>query len=60
MFSIFAMQPYARAVYSTTVYVCLSICCKPILYVCVCTGAKTAVKTVCGNGNGFEVKVGMH
>jgi len=24
------------------------------------TGAKTAVRTVYGNSNGFEVKVGMH
>jgi len=24
------------------------------------TGAKTDVRTVCGNNNGFEVKVGMH
>jgi len=23
-------------------------------------GAKTLVRTVCGNSNGFEVKVGMH
>jgi len=25
-----------------------------------CTGAKTVVRTVCGNSSGFEVKVGMH
>jgi len=24
------------------------------------TGAKTVVRTVCGNSSGFEVKVGMH
>ena len=24
------------------------------------TGAKTVVRTVCGNSRGFEVKVGMH
>jgi len=24
------------------------------------TGAKTVVRTVCGNSNGFKVKVGMH
>ena len=25
-----------------------------------CIGAKTVVRTVCGNRKGFEVKVGMH
>ena len=25
-----------------------------------CTGAKTVVRMVYGNSNGFEVKVGMH
>jgi len=25
-----------------------------------CTGAKSVVRTIYGNSNGFEVKVGMH
>jgi len=29
-------------------------------HVCMYTGAKTVVRTVYGNSNGFEVKVGMH
>jgi len=30
------------------------------VYVCMYVGAKTVVRTVYGNSNGFEVNVGMH
>ena len=28
-----------------------------LAFMSICTGAKTVVRTVCGNSNGFEVKV---
>ena len=31
-----------------------------VISTCMYTGAKTVVRTVYGNSNGFEVKVGMH